>query len=406
MRLTALSGLVPDPAGFLAAPPRRPAIWSLPAPPPFCLADVDALLDHGSLHRQMVSVVTDGRRVPGGTYTWSGRPVQPGFADVVRPARLTTLLRDGSTVVLESLHRTWPPVGDLCRRLSWETGLPVGANAYLTPAGSQGFAHHHDTHAVLIVQTSGSKTWQVHAPVLTDPLEHQPFRAERVSDADWARLRHGTPQLETVLRVGDALWIPRGWVHNGFATDEHSLHLSLAFPALTGHWIATQLLARLDAVEELRAEVPWGFCADPRLRARAVATTVAQLRAALNSLDPAADAEVMADAYRRFFLEPRTPAATAAILPGLAEDTPVRTVAEAVCGVTALDGGGLRLHLGAFTVEFEEPAAAVVAALLTADDPEPWCAADLVPGLDAADATELVTDLVRIGVARPATAGT
>jgi hypothetical protein len=46
----------------------------------------------------------------------------------------------GSTLVLQGLHRTWPPLVDFATDLASELGHPVQVNAYITPAENRGFA--------------------------------------------------------------------------------------------------------------------------------------------------------------------------------------------------------------------------------------------------------------------------
>jgi hypothetical protein len=408
MRLTALSGLVPDPAEFRNCPPTRPLVSHMPPGPiqaMLGLGDVDKLLGRMPLNRRMVSVVSQGRRSAASTYTWADQPSQPGFAEVVRPDKLTGKLDEGATVVLESLHRTWPVIGDLCRRLSYECGLPVSANAYLTPKAAQGFAHHYDTHSVLIVQTAGSKTWQLHEPMLTDPLEHQPFRPEQLSEEDWTRLRTVTPALEVTLRPGDTLWIPRGWIHNGFATDEASLHLSLGFPALTAYWVANELVKRLDSSKELRAELPWGFARSSQVRQSAIEATIKSLTQALTELTSAEAADQLHDTYCQYFLEPAHRPVTVSIGLEVEMTTPVHTVAESVIDASRLPDGRLRLHLGNSILVLDAGGGTAVEQLLAADSVDPWSARDLVDhhpvaGLSGNDAVELVRTLLRAGVVR------
>lgn len=45
-------------------------------------------------------------------------------------------------------------------------GCFVGANVYLTPPGSQGFAPHYDDIEAFIMQLEGSKEWRIYAPRL------------------------------------------------------------------------------------------------------------------------------------------------------------------------------------------------------------------------------------------------
>ncbi|WP_431930290.1 JmjC domain-containing protein [Micromonospora sp. RP3T] len=406
MATPVLARLVPDPEKFLASPPTEAAVWHLPPGPltsMLPLADVDALLAEGSLRASMLSVVLAGQRQPAASYTWAGRPTQPGFSDVVRPAALTGLLDRGATVVLESLHRTSPRVGETCRRLSRELGLPVQANAYLTPAGAQGFAHHYDTHGVLIVQTYGSKTWQLSPPIVVDPLEHQPFRPQLVTEEH--RRQFAEPALETVLRPGDVLWVPRGWIHNGFATDEPSLHLSLSLPSLTPYLVAGELVRSLDGDERFRRDLPWGFGQDPTRRREAVTEVIALLRNALDDLDPDAVADRVAQTWRGCFLEPARRPVDAVLGAQVTGDTPVRTVPEAVCAVDHLPDGRVRLHLADTALLLDPPAGEWIAARLAGDTGVPWSAWDLPSEVPPVDAVALVAGLLRAGVVRRHRAG-
>ena len=58
------------------------------------------------------------------------------------------LVREGSTLVLQGLHRLWPPLIEFTGDLAADLGHPVQVNAYVTPAQSQGFAPHYDVHDV------------------------------------------------------------------------------------------------------------------------------------------------------------------------------------------------------------------------------------------------------------------
>ncbi|MGO7984355.1 JmjC domain-containing protein, partial [Rhizobium johnstonii] len=72
----------------------------------------------------------------------------------------------GATIVLQGLHRLWPPLIDFTRLLIDDLGHPAQVNAYVTPASSQGFDPHYDTHDVFVLQVSGEKHWRVDEPVL------------------------------------------------------------------------------------------------------------------------------------------------------------------------------------------------------------------------------------------------
>ena len=125
----------------------------------------------------------------------------------------------GATIVLQALHVSWHPLAVFCRALEEALGHGVQANAYYTPRGSQGFAVHHDTHDVLILQVAGEKRWLLYDPLLELPLKHQRYSA--------ALGEHGEPTDDLVLRAGDSLYLPRGWLHQAETSETDSLHLTV-----------------------------------------------------------------------------------------------------------------------------------------------------------------------------------
>jgi ribosomal protein L16 Arg81 hydroxylase len=96
-------------------------------------------------------------------------------------------------------------------RLAEEVGHPVQVNAYVTPPQSRGFAAHYDVHDVFVLQVAGRKRWYVHEPVLVDPLPDQPWDQRKTEVT--ARAAE-PPLMDTVLAPGDALYLPRGFLHS------------------------------------------------------------------------------------------------------------------------------------------------------------------------------------------------
>ena len=144
----------------------------------------------------------------------------------------------GATIVLQGLHHNWLPLARYCRRLEAFFGHPVQANAYYTPAGSQGLPVHHDTHEVISLQVAGSKRWLVYEPVLELPLKNQRYRS--------ALGEPGEPVLDVTLRAGDTLYLPRGWLHQALTSDEDSLHITVGINVR--RWI-DEARAELDEAE-------------------------------------------------------------------------------------------------------------------------------------------------------------
>ena len=109
----------------------------------------------------------------------------------------------GATVVLQGLHRYWPPLTRLVAELELELGHPCQANAYLTPPGSQGFAVHSDSHDVFVFQTHGTKQWEIYG----------------LDDTGGA--------TDLLLEPGVVAYLPTGTPHAARAQDSASLHVTV-----------------------------------------------------------------------------------------------------------------------------------------------------------------------------------
>jgi len=102
-------------------------------------------------------------------------------------------------------------------------GSFVGANVYLTPPGSQGFAPHYDDIDAFVLQLEGKKKWKLYNP--RSLAETSP----RFSSGNFKQSEIGTPIIETELEAGDLLYLPRGVIHQASTTPNvHSLHMTLS----------------------------------------------------------------------------------------------------------------------------------------------------------------------------------
>jgi ribosomal protein L16 Arg81 hydroxylase len=169
--------------------------------------------------------------------------------------------------VLQGLHRLWPPLIDFVRQAVDELGHPVQANAYITPPTNRGFDPHYDVHDVFVLQASGQKRWIVHEPVHVDPLPSQPWTEHRAAIADRVA---GEPVIDTVLSEGDALYLPRGWIHSAQALKTTSIHLTVGVAPLTGIDVARTVIDELAAIQAYRKSLPMG--ADPTDRDEIIAS--------------------------------------------------------------------------------------------------------------------------------------
>jgi bifunctional lysine-specific demethylase and histidyl-hydroxylase NO66 len=201
-------------------------------------AAVDELVSRRGLRTPFLRVAKAGTTLADKAFTGGGG-VGAGIADQVSDDRLTRLFADGSTLVLQALHRTWPPIIEFCQNLAAVLGHPVQANAYVTPPQNQGFSDHYDVHDVFVLQIEGEKLWSIHAPVIEAPLRDQPWTDRR---AAVERRAQEPPVIEAVLRPGDCLYLPRGFLHAATALGGISTHLTIGVHVWTRQALAEQLV--------------------------------------------------------------------------------------------------------------------------------------------------------------------
>ena len=318
--------------------------------------------------------------------------------DQVDSAKVLAQFASGATIVLQGLHRLWPPIIDFVRGMVDDLGHPVQANAYITPPANRGFDPHYDVHDVFVLQISGRKHWRVHAPVHIDPLADQPWTDHR--DAIAAR-GHEQPVIDTVLEPGDALYLPRGWLHSAEALGHTSIHLTVGVSAVTEFDLVRAVVDQLGTIESLRAALPMGTdFTDPdesaALAAKTIAAVVDVLQANATDLAESTAARLSKTHSERTRPVAVRPLATLDAVTSLDEDTAVRRRHGLIVEVRrALQRTEIRLpdrtiSFPDFCTEALEVAASGVA--VTADE---------LPGLDTADGLVLIRRLLREGVVVP-----
>ncbi|MEC8320718.1 MAG: cupin domain-containing protein [Planctomycetota bacterium] len=178
-------------------------------------------------------------------------------------AAMRSAFAERHTLIFSHAESYWPAVERIVMDLRRVLRSNVRCNVYCTPPASQGFDTHVDAHDVLVLQTSGSKTWRLHEVEHDLPVESSPLASEMFPRLASALPDHGEPTREVVLRPGDVLYLPRGVPHSAASTDEHSVHLTIGLYPLRVH----ELLARItDLVAfqsiDLRRRTPLEFYTD------------------------------------------------------------------------------------------------------------------------------------------------
>ena len=359
---------------------------------------VDELISERGVRTPFVRMAKDGTLTDRSRYTGSG-----GFGaevtDQLDSAGVLAAFAEGHTLVLQGLHRLWPSIIRFSGDLVEEIGHPVQVNSYITPASSRGFDPHHDVHDVFVLQIAGRKRWRIHEPVLESPLPEQPWEQLKTQVAERAA---GEPLIDAELAPGDALYLPRGYLHSAVAQGELSIHLTIGVHPITRATIVDELLreARLD--EALRTSLPAGVdLGDPDELAAHVRATLTALTDLL-ARDPESVTQHLARRIGTNLMsqtrpEPVGPLAQAELMRDLTEDTALRLRA----GLRArprIDADGVALVLLDRTVTLPAGSGSALEQVLGG---EPLAPADLdVP--DGVDRLDLARLLVRAAVLVPA----
>jgi hypothetical protein len=175
-------------------------------------------------------------------------PADNIYAD--RPPSVNTVAAafgNGYTVVVNNYQQKSPRIASFCREVEKYFCFRCNVNLYLTAARCKGLGAHYDDQDVFVMQLDGEKTWRVYegGPLL--PLEDQPYDCP-----DTAAL----PFVEIVLRPGDVLYLPRGFIHEAHTEREQSLHITLSVSAVRQVTLIKQLLQRAAAANsDLRRSI-------------------------------------------------------------------------------------------------------------------------------------------------------
>jgi hypothetical protein len=380
-----------------APPPARPHAGSFDDI--LSLADVDRALTGSGLRRPAVRLVRDGDVLPPASYTRSARTGGTRVDDLIDAGRVLDLFSQGATIVLQGLHRWWAPAARFCRELELALGHPLQANAYLTPPGAAGLAPHHDTHDVFVLQVAGTKHWVVREPAIDTPLPRH------TTDHEVAATR--PVLMEADLQAGDALYLPRGFVHSAAAQQGVSLHLTLGVLATTVHDVLRRLVEVAGDEVAFRRSLPLGWPYDDAAAAEMVKSAVSDLVDWLGRVDT----DALAAQMRERFVANRRPLLDGQLLElaGLDEiddDTVVvrrwGIVGSVVCDPPLADprgDGEARLSLTLGDRRLLLPTA-LEPAVRRLTDGEPHRVGDLADMLDGGSRLVLVRRLVREGVLR------
>ncbi|MEZ4406393.1 MAG: cupin domain-containing protein [Polyangiales bacterium] len=215
-----------------------------PVKPLVSLSDMDAILTARPHRHPDMQIVSASQDISPDDYTDAN--------DYIDPTRAARLFARGGTIILNHLDESSRAVRDVCAALEGELGIQVQANTYFTPGGAQGFPAHYDSHDVIVVQCVGRKTWRLY-----DSPKGLPMRGESF---ERATTPVGPISAEFTTGPGEALYIPRGLIHDAVAADEGaSLHVTFGFHGVRWSEVMIEAMANLAMQDDtMRQSIPLG----------------------------------------------------------------------------------------------------------------------------------------------------
>jgi len=340
---------------------------------------IEDLLSTHALSFPTIQLSQAGQAIPVSEYTDENERIVSN--------RISERYKRGSTIVISYAHRLVSNLMGLCRAVESSVMMRCQTNAYLSPAGFQGFNPHFDTHDVFILQVGGKKTFNFYSSGADFPTSANRFNREVH--------KVGEKTEEIALSAGDTLYIPRGFVHDAVADkDEPSLHITLGvYPVLLHNLIDEIVRGAVDSDPRMRravAQSTW-------MQANDVQSTTQLIRDVLaEQLDENVVSAAL-DRLRDEFAIEAIPDTRGSLVTGPVSELPPEsaiTVDRTKLFQLDRDQATLKLRAPGQVLEFAEPHAAAVEWLLEQDRAQ----LSAIPGLEHGQKQALIEQLVAAGV--------
>jgi 50S ribosomal protein L16 3-hydroxylase len=168
---------------------------------------------------------------------WWPEGARPTYEDLIQS------LDDGWTIFLRHAEKYDAGLAQLAADFQHAFAAPIDVHFFCTPPATQGFGWHYDVEDVFILQTQGSKKYQLRKntvnpwPLVETTPDDLSYKAER------------SLPMECLLSAGDWLYIPPGYWH---ATQADELSISLSVGVMSPTAIDLLNLLRPLLVDSLR----------------------------------------------------------------------------------------------------------------------------------------------------------
>ena len=220
--------------------------------------DLETIISTSDMRYPAIRLAKGGGFFPPEAYTRNVKHGEESFQGVPDVQKISEQYRQGATVVLPAMHRTWEPLRLLCENLQAQLDHAAHANVYITPGNAAGFTPHYDVHEVFVLQIAGKKRWSLYAPPIELPHRSQVFNPQGYTAP--------APTAQVDLSAGDLLYLPRGFVHSTTTSESYSAHITIGISVYTWVDLAKEILQTCIDRPQLRQALPPGFASRSELR--------------------------------------------------------------------------------------------------------------------------------------------
>jgi len=189
----------------------------IPAPTLYSLERLQTHLANPLLQPDWLQLVHKGQAVDL-TVDALWKTVQTRRLTFIDKERLNDFLDRGASVVLEGLDVMDARINRLLAAIDREMPCALSnCEAFFSQRHNEAYGGHRDSDDVVVLQISGQKRWQVHAP-----------QARRYSgNAPLSAAQMGPKIADFIMQAGDALYVRAGVPHRCTTVGDYSLHLSI-----------------------------------------------------------------------------------------------------------------------------------------------------------------------------------
>ena len=178
-------------------------------------------------------------------------PVATGDIPRLNIEKLTALIRQGCSLVMNDVNDAHPKLRRFAHKLKSFTSGRVQANLYFSMGGKKAFGPHYDTHDVFALHTAGEKVWNVYENREVNPIHNDIF----LKSIDERRALCGDLEEAITLKPGSLLYLPRGKFHDALASGNGAIHIAFGVTRMKPVDIFESIWSKLMMEDWIRSDL-------------------------------------------------------------------------------------------------------------------------------------------------------